>query len=66
MILNLENLKAGIYWYKHMGRGWGGDIGNAEYATIYNSRTGGITPVGGRPPTAALGLESDSPEGQGA
>jgi len=43
MILNLENLTAGIYWWKHVQGSWGADIGNSEYGPIYNARAAGVT-----------------------
>jgi len=41
MIVTLENLKAGIDWWKQAN--WGMDIINSEYRGIYDARDDGIT-----------------------
>jgi len=43
MITSIENMNAGIAWWQTNMAGWGADIMNAEYLTIYSDRDGGVT-----------------------
>ena len=43
MIVSLENLEAGIKWWKGGQRNWGADLINSEYKAIFDSKSAGIS-----------------------
>jgi hypothetical protein len=40
MIINLDNLRVGLSWFRER---WGKDLLNADYHVIYDARSGGVT-----------------------
>jgi hypothetical protein len=43
VIISLNNLKAGIEWWRKKQGGWGQDFLNGDYYAIYNARSAGAT-----------------------
>lgn len=43
MIISLENLTDGMWWWNELKSAWGSDLGNSEYDDIYACRAGGLT-----------------------